>query len=560
MIRINVVFAKHYLRIGRVLPKASRAGRHIGAVLRLPRMENASVRVWTAGSLATALGLLLLLLAACAQAPARDPLAPYVPALRPAFQAQLSSLDKLPRYAITVTLDVISATLVGQQDVHVVNTSPNPWPTLVFRLYPMLTQYSGGLQNVMVIHRAAINGKTINVSYIAHNTAIELLLPEVLQPNEAVDVTLRWQVNIPKWSDQSGVYVLFGQSQQMTSLPLFYPALAVYEPLRGVQVGEWWEDTGTARGDAAFNVASLFYVTATMPAEQVPVASGTLITSTLLAGQQARHVWVTGPSREFILHTSPQLASTYVEAYGTRVTSYWLPGHEAMGRAALNYAIAALRIFSDLYGPYPFRDMRVAPAPLNYRGMEYPQVSLIGVESYDKYRDGLEILVVHEVAHQWWYQLVHNDPVNEPWLDEALAEYSVKLYMEAIYGKQKAADMQEKRWQVSTNSVKSQGGDRPLNQTVNEFASDPQYETIIYGKGALFYDAMRQALGDRRFERFLQGYLQKHLYQIVDTDEWLADLNALNTPELQVLYESWVKRPPLAPPPTATPAAQANSP
>lgn len=530
MIRINAVFDKHYVRIG------------------------------AAWSMAAACCLLLLLLAACARKAASDPLASYVPAMRPTLQAQVNTLTQLPRYDITVTLNVVSATLIGQQDVHIVNSSPDPWPTLVFRLYPMLTQYSGGLQNVMVIHRAAINGKTVNISYLAHNTAIELLLPEVLRPNEAVDVTLRWLVNIPKWSDDSGSYVLFGQSQQMISLPLFYPALAVYQPLHGVQAGQWWEDIGTARGDAAFNEAAFFKVTATMPADQVPVASGTLITSTLLGSQQARHVWVTGPSREFLLHTSAQFASTYVEAYGTRVTSYWLPGHEAMGRAALNYAIASLRIFSDLYGPYPFRDMRVAPAPLNYRGMEYPQVSLIGVESYDKYRDGLEILVVHEVAHQWWYQLVHNDPVNEPWLDEALAEYSVKLYLEEIYGAAKAADMQEKRWQLSTTSVKSQGGDRPLNQTVGEFASDPQYETIIYGKGALFYDALRQALGNRRFDRFLQNYLQKHMYQIVTTDDWAADLNALNTPELQVLYEAWVKRPPLLPPSTATPAAQANSP
>lgn len=523
------------------------------------------MRSWALCSLLLAFGLLLFLLAACTNTNDGNPLATYMPAMKSAFQEQLSTLDQLPRYEITVTLDTISATLIGEQVVHVVNTSPDPWPTLVFRLYPMLTQYSGGLQNVMVIHRAAINGKTINVSYLAHNTAIELLLPEMLRPNEAVDVTLRWLVNIPKWSDQSGAYVLFGQSQQMFSLPLFYPALAVYQPLRGVQAGEWWEDVGTARGDAAFNVASLFKVTATMPANQVPVASGTLITSTLLAttapgGQLARHVWVTGPSREFLLHTSSQFGSANVEAYGTRVTTYWLPGQEAPARASLAFAVAALRIYSDLYGAYPFRDMRVAPAPLNYHGMEYPQVSLIGVEAYAKSREELEILVAHEVAHQWWYQLVHNDPVNEPWLDEALAEYSVKLYTEKIYGKQKAAALQEKRWQVSANSVKSQGGDRPVNQAVNEFASDPQYETIIYGKGALFYDALRQALGDRRFNRFLQRYLQDYMYKIVTTDNWVAELNDLNTPELQVLYESWVKRPPLLPPPTATPALQAQKP
>ena len=522
-------------------------------------LDKRCARAWAACAITITLLLLLLLITACSSDEATSPLARYAPAMRADFQGQLETLAQLPRYDITVTLNLISATLIGEQQVQVVNTSPDPWRSLVFRLYPMLNQYNGGLENVMVILRAAINGKTINVSYLAGNSAIELLLPEILRPNETVNVTLRWQINIPKWADESRVYVLFGQSQQMTTLPLFYPSLAVYKPLRGVQTGEWWQDAGTARGDAAFNVAALFAVTANIPADQVPVASGTLITSTLVEGQQARHVWVTGPSREFLLHLSPQFGSLAVEAYGTRVTTYWLPGQEAMGRAAQTYAIAALRIFSDLFGPYPFRDMRLAPAPLNYRGMEYPQVSLLGVESYDRYRDALEVLVVHEVAHQWWYQLVHNDPINEPWLDEALAEYSVKLYMEEVYGGDNPADLQEKRWQLPITSIKSQGGDRPLHYGVGEFASDPQYETIIYGKGALFYDALRQALGERRFQRFLQDYLQKHLYQIVDTEDWLADIHALNTPEVEVLYEAWVKRPPLLPP-TATPAAQANTP
>ncbi len=531
-------------------------------------LDKRSSWLWTSCGFATALLLMLLLLSACSTGETASPMARYYPAMKPAFQAQLDTLDNLPRYDITIALNPISETLVGQQQVHIVNTSPDPWRALVFRLYPMLSQYNGGLQNVMVIHSAAINGKTINVSYLANNTAIELLLPEILRPNEAVDVQLRWLINIPVWSDQSGIYALFGKSQQMITLPLFYPSLAVYQPLRGLQAGTWWQEIGTARGDAAFNITSLFVVTATMPADLAPVTSGTLITSTFLGDQQARHVWVTGPSREFLLHVSSQFRSTHVEAYGTRVTSYWLPGQEAMGRAALNYAIAALRIYSDLFGPYPFRDMRIAPAPLNYRGMEYPQVSLLGVELYDRYRDSLEILVAHEVAHQWWYQLVHNDPINEPWLDEALAEYSVKLYLEELYGGEDANELQANRWQTTINSIKNQGGDRPVNQTVGDFASDPQYEGIVYGKGALFYDTLRQALGDRRFNNFLRGYLEDHRYQIVNTDDWLEAIYRLNTPELEVLYESWVERPPLLPPATATaaatptpiPAAQTNNP
>ncbi|MEZ4614905.1 MAG: M1 family aminopeptidase [Caldilineaceae bacterium] len=329
----------------------------------------------------------------------------------------------------------------------------------------------------------------------------------------------------------------------MISLPLFYPSLAVYQPTANALGGGWWLTQGTIRGDSAFNVASLFVVTATMPANQVPVTSGTLITSTFVGNQRARHVWVTGPSREFLLHTSSQFRSVSAEAYGTRVTSYWLPGQEGMGRAALNYGIAALRIYSDEFGPYPYRDMRIAPAPLYFRGMEYPQVSLLGIEVYSRQQDSLESLLAHEVAHQWWYQLVHNDPVNEPWLDEALAEYSMKLYLESLRGDDDASELQLSRWDNPVKGMRTVGDATLIDQAVGDFDSSSLYETVVYAKGALFYDSIRKTLGERRFNRFLREYLAAHRYGIVTTEDWLDAVRELNTPALEVLYEEWVRRP-----------------
>ena len=42
----------------------------------------------------------------------------------------------------------------------------------------------------------------------------------------------------------------------------------------------------------------------------------------------------------------------------------------------------------------------------------------------------MEYLIAHETAHQWWYSVIGNDEINEPWLDEALTEYSTILYFE----------------------------------------------------------------------------------------------------------------------------------
>ncbi|MEM7128948.1 MAG: M1 family metallopeptidase [Chloroflexota bacterium] len=484
------------------------------------------------------LGTLLLLgLSHCASPAEPDPYARYRPAMKADFQNDLDLLGPVPEYSIAVTLSQSLEELKGRAQIIVPNTSPHIWDDhLLFRLYPSLPQYGGK----MTIQIANVNGKPARFDYKprTEKSAIRLVLEEPLFPGEEATVELIWHLQIPIWQDISSGYHLFGNSQQMTSLPLFYPALSVYEPEKSFGQGEWWSEVGSVRGDAAFSPISLFVVTATIPSYQVPVASGTLVTSTFVSDSEARHVWVTGPSREFLLHNSAQFSYAYAEAYGTRVTSFWLPGDEAAGRAALQYAIGALRIFSDKFGMYPYRDMRVAPAPLAFRGMEYPQVSLLGVEDYNRFRSSLESLTAHEVAHQWWYQIVHNDPVNMPWLDESLAEYSIKIYVENIYGEQSADALQARRWQNRVNGLSNKS--LLIDQPVLAFDSGPVYEAIIYSKGALFYDQLRSRLGERAFFKFFQSYFERHRYRIVETEDWLADIEALEDEELLRLVEEWI--------------------
>ena len=185
------------------------------------------------------------------------------------------------------------------------------------------------------------------------------------------------------------------------------------------------------------------------------------------------------------------------------------------GGLFLQHTAAALRVYSDWFGPYPYAELRVASAPIIFRGMEYPQVFLLGVQLYDRYRDQLEIRAVHEVAHQWWYQLVHNDPVNEPWVDEGLAEYSSRIYYEAVHGEDAANILEIRRWQAVVDALISRDEDTALAQSVMAFADGVQYEGIVYGKGALFFSAIRRTLGERAFKQFLQNYLANYQYKIV---------------------------------------------
>ena len=493
--------------------------------------------------------LSLVIFGACTSRaePAQDPFAPYRPALKEDNQDQFEFMQGAPRYTLDVEVNPETKEVTGTGSIVVQNTSSEPWNRLIFRLYPNLEHYGGD----MAVQRVALDGQPANFTYQDDYSSLRVLLPKPLLAGESVTVDMNWKLGYPSWVDDPAVYALFGRSQKMVSLPLFYPALAAYEAGPAVGSGKWWTDMGTVRGDAAFNVISLFEVTATLPSDQVPVTSGTLVYSKTLDGDKTTFRWVTGPAREFLLHMSPVFSSASEEAFGTRVTSYWLPGEEAAGRAALRFGVASLRAFSDIYGDYPFRDMRVAPGPLGFRGMEYPQAILLGVDLYDRMRSNLEVLVVHEMAHQWWYQVVHNDPVNSPWLDEGLAEYSVKLYTEMLHGQPDADLLQYQRWQVPFASMQERGRDGQVNQTVESFVNGTQYETIVYGKGALFYDKLREEIGNRQFLRFLKTYLNGHRWQIVNDDDFLAALHVLGKPDLVKLYKEWIgDRKLTQPPPT----------
>lgn len=493
------------------------------------------------GVVLTLFTALLLLLAGCTSSDAAaktDPYALYRPALKPGFQSELEALGLAPRYTISATLQPDDGKLIGSASIAAPNTSSDPWTHIIFRLYPMLRHYGGN----MVILSALIDGRPATFVYTNENSALRIDLDKALLPGQIANLTLTWRLEFPRWTDQSSVYALFGHSQQMISLPLFYPSLSVYTDGPTLGAGEWWLTNGTVRGDAAFNVASLFAVTLTLPSAWVPVTSGSELERVEL-GDETQYFFVTGPSREFLLHTSPLFSAVSTEAYGTRVTSYYLPGDEAAGHAALKYTAQALRIYSDHFGEYPFSDMRVAPAPINFRGMEYPQVSLLGVETYTRFRDKLEYLAVHEMAHQWWYQMVHNDPVKEPWLDEALSEFSMRLYMENMRGDSQAQRMVLQRWIAPLDGLKARQQDTAVNQPVAAFLNGAQYETVVYAKGALFWDTVRDTVGVRRFDRFLQNYARKYRWQIINTQQWLDELRDLPDPALLTLFEEWIRQP-----------------
>jgi aminopeptidase N len=470
-------------------------------------------------------------LAACSARPADrtpgdlSPGAPTVPTPTVIGIPAAEEISPFAQYRLTQTLDPTGRRLAGTQQVTFPNHTGVELDEIVFRLYPNLPQYGGRMD----IDSVRLDGKLATSSLRADDTSLAIALDDPLPPERSVTVELTFNVEIPV--KQSG-YVLFGQSQGIWSVPDAYPLLAVYGG------AAWHEDIAPAHGDAVFAEAALYDVTLTLPPTLTLVTTGAVVNETLEAnGQRAYHI-AGGPLREFAWLASADYQMAETKALDVTVRSYYVPGDEAAGQAISNSAAAALRAYEDAFGPYPFQQMLVVEAPLLYYGMEFPGVNLIGLDLYRDKRAQLEDRVVHEIAHQWWYSQVGSDQVNTPWLDEGLAEYSMAMYYEQVFGEAQVNTLVNQRWLVPYQMAVENGYDAIVNQPSAAFGWE--YEVIVYEKAALFFNALHDEMGDEAFKAVLRTYADRYRWRIATPEDFLAVAESVSGRDLDALYSRWI--------------------
>jgi hypothetical protein len=415
--------------------------------------------------------------------------------------------------------------LTGYQVVYFPNHTGQVLDELVFRLYPNLPQNGGQ----MTVGDVRVDGESAGTALRAEDTSLAIALPQPLAPETAIEIELAYQVEIP--IKESG-YTLFAFSQGIWSVPDGYPLLAVYDGTG------WHEDVSPPHGDAVFAEAALYDVTLTIPQELVLVATGTALDEVVTQDGARRYRVTGGPLREFTWLASADYQVVEMTVDDTHVRSYYLPGDQAAGETALNVAAAALRVYEDSYGAYPFDQMDVVAAPLLHFGMEYSGLNLIGIDLYRSYQAELEDRVVHEIAHQWWYAQVGNDQVNAPWLDEGLAEYSMAVYYGQVLGEAQANTLVNQRWLVPYQVAVENGYDAVVNQPTSAFSWE--YEVMVYAKAALFFDALRQELGDPVFFDVLRAYADRYRWSVAHPEDFLGVAEAVSGLDLDELYTRWI--------------------
>lgn len=156
-----------------------------------------------------------------------------------------------------------------------------------------------------------------------------------------------------------------------------------------------------------------------------------------------------------------------------------------------------------------------------------------------------ETTIAHEVAHQWWAMVVGSDSQRAPFVDESLANYSAMLYFEDRYGPEAAQRMMELHLKTTYSMGRMLGGgDAPVNLKTAAYKNNMQYGAVVYGKGALYYDALRGLVGDEVFFAALREYYSQYSGRLAPSRA-LLDIVKAKAParaqQVNALFTRWIE-------------------
>jgi len=454
--------------------------------------------------------------------PGRNPA--YAIGLSPPWKHVLesASLQSATEYVIDLSIDADLRSFSGHEVVSVLNSEAVSLPELRFRLFPNI------LGGEMTVRSARVGGMAVTPILELQNSVLIVPISPPLEPGQVAQIDLDFTGLVTE--ELTLNYGVQAYAEGVLTLAHAYPILEVYD------ASGWNAEIPPPSGDLVYADASLYNVRIEVPAGLTVVATGSEISRSTVGDRQTIS-FAAAPARDFFVGASGRYASRERRAGEVSIRIY-APEEEIAGALlALDYAQAALQYFSGRFGAYPYRELELLATPTLALGIEYPGVIALAGRLLDPDNPRLEGTVVHEVAHQWFYNLVGNDQLDEPWLDESFAQYATLEYFRDTYGEigdRGFRSSLEGRW-ASVGSAEI-----PINRPVSGYTDD-EYGAIVYGRGALFLDALREQMGNDAFDRFLATYIQELSWGIATTTDFKRIAETACTCQLDGTFDAWLE-------------------
>ena len=222
----------------------------------------------------------------------------------------------------------------------------------------------------------------------------------------------------------------------------------------------------------------------------------------------------------------------------------------------------AFEFMSARYGPPPLKSLTVTPIPGGF-GQGFPGLIYLATASYldpadlpQAVRDAglasfyIDLLAAHEMAHQWWGNMVAAQTYKDNWLQESLANYAALLYLEKRKGPRAVSALLEayRRHLLAKgtdgNPVES-AGPVTFGTRLSSSKTPEAWQVITYEKGSWILHMLRAEMGDTQFAKLLAELPKRFVRRGLSTEDFrllAAELMPPKSrdPKLETFFENWV--------------------
>jgi hypothetical protein len=446
----------------------------------------------------------------------------YKDGLAPEYQDILNKLPYASMYDIKFNIADDLYNITGNETVTYTNAEDIDLKEVKLRLFPNI------LGGEMHVDEVTVDGEAVTPKYSLNDSLMTVPLKTPLKPKESVTLGMDFNVTVPQTVDLN--YGVQAYYDNVLALAHAYPMIAVYDD------EDWNAEIPPQSGDVTYADMSFFTVTVDAPKDVTLVSSGRE-TNRQDKGDRQTVRYEAGPVRDFYLAASPDYKVFTKESNGVTLRFYTRDDLKEGAESALDTAARAIEIYGKRYAPYPYTELDFVSTPTLALGIEYPGMIAITdwiLQPEDQYY--LEGTVAHEVGHQWFYNLVGNDQLDDPWLDESLTQFATLQYFTDAYGQAGNRGFRqdlEGRWDYINRT------EIPVGLPVKDY-TDAEYSGIIYGRGGLFFEALRDEMGMEKFDAFMKDYVKTNSWDIATPEKLQAEAESRCKCDLTPLFEKWI--------------------
>ena len=293
------------------------------------------------------------------------------------------------------------------------------------------------------------------------------------------------------------------------------------------------------------NAKATSEVTVTVPAGLFAVSNGALISDRTVGDRRTLHWRLDVPHSCYLITLAIGDFATIETAWRDVPVVYYVErGREAAAARTLARTPEMLELFSRLFGvayPYP-RYAQVFVADFIFGGMENTSATTLTDTVLLDERAALDYdvdaLVAHELAHQWFGDLVTCRDWGEGWLNEGFATYSEYLWREHREGRD-AADLELDEW-AEMYFGEDSGRYRRTIATKHYEEPIDIFDHHLYEKGGRVLHMLRHVVGDDAFRRALAHYLGKHRHGVVESRDLARAVEEATGKNLDWFFSQWV--------------------